>query len=142
MTKTIQSLQRLGVRWAKEIYTVSQETRTFADSRRRRCWICGGDFQAGDGMTVVGTKDGNKLMHSRCYNDDEETLMPNILSYWYNYVTDEYETRRAPTTDDEATALIPQHPSAQALFTIYRGQGDTILDTIVKVLRDCLGLKD
>ena len=66
MTKTIQRLQRLGVRWAKEVYKVSQETLDVADGRRR-CWICGAVYQIGDGMTVVSTERGNRLIHSRCY---------------------------------------------------------------------------
>ena len=61
----ISSHQRLNAKWAHELYTVSEET--IQVDRRRRCWICGGPFKLGDGMTVCGTEEGNKLMHSRCY---------------------------------------------------------------------------
>jgi len=39
---------------------------------RRKCWICGGAFELGDGMTVAFTDKGNKVMHSRCYREQQE----------------------------------------------------------------------
>ena len=62
----IRSLQQLEVNWTRELYVVSEETLEIADAGRT-CWICGGPFKVGDGMTVAGTTHGNKLLHSRCY---------------------------------------------------------------------------
>ena len=66
----IHRLQRLNVQQAEEMYTVCAETMPF-DSRRK-CWICGGKFELGDGMTLCFTDRGNKVMHSRCYQSQQE----------------------------------------------------------------------
>ena len=66
----IRSVQQLDVHWVKELYTVSKSTMRF--DCRRRCWICGDDFVVGDGMTVCHTEQGNKVMHSRCYQSQQE----------------------------------------------------------------------
>ena len=62
----IKRLQQLTVKFHHELYTVSKSTLRAAD-RNRRCWICGGKFRIGDGMTVVGSDEGNKLMHIKCF---------------------------------------------------------------------------
>lgn len=63
----IRSLQVLEIKWARELYKVTDGTLAIADSRRE-CWICGGDFEVGDGMTVVNTgREGSKVTHTRCY---------------------------------------------------------------------------
>ena len=58
--------QTLIVNWAVQSYVVSEETMRAADYKRA-CWICGGVFRVGDGMTVVNTDIGNKVMHRRCW---------------------------------------------------------------------------
>jgi formate dehydrogenase maturation protein FdhE len=73
----IRSLQQLTIKWVKEIYTVSESTMRVADSRRS-CWICGEPFIVGDGMTVAGTTEGNKLLHSSCYKQQEEEEAENV----------------------------------------------------------------
>lgn len=67
----IRSLQSLSVNWATELYTVSESTMAVAD-RGRNCWICGEPFKVGDGMTVANTDQGNKTIHSRCYQAQAE----------------------------------------------------------------------
>jgi len=67
----IRSLQSLTVNWARELYIVSENTMRIADNHRS-CWICGEPFRIDDGMTVAGTSQGNKLLHSRCYKQQEE----------------------------------------------------------------------
>ena len=69
----IRNVQQLEVNWVRELYVVSEDTMMIAD-HRRSCWICGQPFKIGDGMTVAGTSQGNKLMHSRCYADDETKM--------------------------------------------------------------------
>jgi len=69
VTRTIQSLQRLGIQQAQERYIVDVDT---FPSKRLRCWICGGEFEIGDGMTIAITEDGNKSLHSRCYQAQED----------------------------------------------------------------------
>lgn len=66
----IRNLQLLDVQWVKELYTISKSTMRF--DRRRWCWICGENFVIGDGMTVCNTEQGNKVMHSRCYQAQQE----------------------------------------------------------------------
>jgi len=59
--------EHLEVNWARELYRVTDNTLEVAD-RRRRCWICHGKFNVGDGMTIANTARGNKTLHTRCYN--------------------------------------------------------------------------
>ena len=67
----IRSLQRLDVEWVRvDLYTVSTETMPM--DRRRTCWICGGKFELGNGMTLCGTARGNKTVHTRCYQEQQE----------------------------------------------------------------------
>jgi len=68
---TIQSDVELEVRWARELYIVSENTLAVAD-HRRSCWICGKKFEIGQGMTVASTDAGNKLMHSSCFKNQAE----------------------------------------------------------------------
>ena len=64
----IRKVETLNPVWVYELYTVSVET-MFMDSKRS-CWVCGGAFVIGDGMTVVGSYGrSNTLMHSRCYTE-------------------------------------------------------------------------
>jgi len=68
---TIHRLQQLDVKWASEVYTVSEDT--IDRDSQRTCWICSSDFKLGDGMTIVNTGHGkNKVMHSRCYQSQQE----------------------------------------------------------------------
>ena len=62
-------------------------------------------------------------------------------SYWYNYVTGDYEYRAAPETDDDAKSLLPQIPAAQGLYTVLREMDNGILDSMIKVLTACVGGK-
>lgn len=62
-----------------------------------------------------------------------------MMSGWYNFTTDEYEYRDAPTTDEQAMWCIPQDPSALALFQIYRKQDLPILESMIHVLTACVG---
>ena len=57
-------------------------------------------------------------------------------SYWYNYQLQEHELRDAPSTDDEARALLPQIPVAQQLYGLLREhEGMDILLAMVHVLK-------
>ena len=68
---TIRQVRQLAAKWVHEdFYTVSKET-LHIDSRRE-CWICGGAFRDGDGMTVACTASGNKTLHTRCYRAQQE----------------------------------------------------------------------
>ena len=58
---------------------------------------------------------------------------------WFNYRTGDFEDREAPSTDEEAMALIPQHPAACGLYRCYRGLGMPILEAMVNVLSRCVG---
>jgi len=49
-------------------------------------------------------------------------------NYWFNYRTGQYELRHAPTSDDEAVQLIPQHPGAQGLYRAHRELGGISFD--------------
>ena len=63
MPRTIQGLHRFGLQHIGEIYVVSDETLEAADSRRK-CWICGGKFELGDGMTIaILQRAKNKTIH-------------------------------------------------------------------------------
>lgn len=62
--------------------------------------------------------------------------------YWYNYVVGEYEMRDSPTTDKEATELIPQHPAVLGIFRCNRGMGLGILDSMEKALSAYIGKED
>jgi len=71
MSTIRKAVEQLVVQYAHEdFYTVSEET--IHIDRRRSCWICGAGFQIGDGMTVCCTNSGNKLVHSRCYREQQE----------------------------------------------------------------------
>lgn len=65
----LRRIQSLNVEAVREIYTVSE--RTMRIDQGRKCWLCGYAFRLGDGMTVAITDEGNKLMHSRCYADEQ-----------------------------------------------------------------------
>lgn len=57
----------------------------------------------------------------------------------YNYTTDEYDYRDAPTTDEEAKRYLPQQPAAQGLFDCHREMGLGILEAMVEVLTAVIG---
>jgi len=65
----IRSLQRVRVQWANELYVVKEST--YHVDRLRECWICGGKFKIGDGMTLMFTNVGNKTVHTACYKEQE-----------------------------------------------------------------------
>lgn len=90
----IRSLQSIEVKWAKELYKVSERTRAIADARRS-CWICGEAFVVGDGMTVMDATSGSKLVHSRCYLEQAE-IKEEMLG-----AGEKMENSRGLTTIDE-----------------------------------------
>jgi len=53
--------------WVKEAYTVNERTMRF--DHKRTCWVCGGKFKPGDGMTIAHTDRGNLTIHSRCLEE-------------------------------------------------------------------------
>ena len=64
------------------------------------------------------------------------------MDNWYNYVTEQYETREAPTTDEEAKMLIPQLTEAQGLYVCYRQMGSGIVEAMRDTLLACVGKVD
>lgn len=64
----IRSLQQFKVKWHNEARIEMEETLRNRSGSYHRCWICGGKFKIGDGMTVAGSAKGQKeMMHSRCF---------------------------------------------------------------------------
>ena len=59
--------------------------------------------------------------------------------FWFNFKTGEY-TQEQPT-EETATEYFSQDPSAQSLYLCYRALGDPMMEAIIKVLKDCLGIK-
>jgi len=52
----------------------------------------------------------------------------------YNYVTNRYERRKLPSTDEEALSYIPQNGYAQSFYTDCRKRGESVLDAITNTL--------
>jgi len=66
--------------------------------------------------------------------------MDEQRAYWFNMKTGEFEYRQAPSTDADCTQYIPQNPSAQALYKLYRVQGGlTMMEAMTNVLSACVG---
>jgi hypothetical protein len=57
---------------------------------------------------------------------------------WYNFTTGEYDQLSVPPTDEQARQFIPQDPSVQQLYTLYRQDMD-VKHAMVKVLEKWLG---
>lgn len=58
---------------------------------------------------------------------------------WYNYITGE-STTQEPDTDELARQLIPQNPSAQTLYNLYRQHGGlSIREAMFNILLSCVG---
>jgi len=55
-------------------------------------------------------------------------------SIGYNYATEQDVVWETPTTDEQARQLIPQYPSAQNLYRVYRTAGKTVLEAMANVL--------
>lgn len=61
--------------------------------------------------------------------------------YWSNFLTGGSDHRLTPNTDEEAVQYIPQHPSAQNLYHLYREMSMSVIDAMTKVLMICAGEK-
>jgi len=64
--------------------------------------------------------------------------MSNSGRFWYNFKTLEYDYLEQPETDEDALMYIAQEDSAQLLYQLYRKMGESILESMVAVLRACL----
>ena len=64
---TIRSLQTLQVDWVHDpLYRVTERSYENVD-HRRSCWVCGGPFEVGQEIAVLGTDASNEVAHSQCY---------------------------------------------------------------------------
>jgi len=64
----IRKVETLKPEWVYELYIIGETTMRY--DAKRRCWICGGEFKIGQGMTILGaTTRGNKPVHTSCYVD-------------------------------------------------------------------------
>ena len=66
--------------------------------------------------------------------------MNETASLWYNYQTDDYDALfKAPVTDEETVKYIPQIVPAQGLYNAFRAQGHSVLESMGRVLAECVG---
>ena len=52
----------------------------------------------------------------------------------YNYVTNRFEHRTLPITDEEALQYIPQNEYARGFYAIRRKCGDSVVNAIINTL--------